>query len=87
MTQKIYDQIEAQWKSRVKANYWTPKSKKYFNTQAEFFTGAMAALVAVNDNANLQEVEKTEEEKKSGHGAAMPPRWVFGIMRDKNFAK
>jgi hypothetical protein len=57
--EKALGEIEAQWFGRCKNFGYTPES------QADFFSGAMAARVA----AGME------------HANAMPPRWVTAIMR------
>lgn len=91
MNQQIYTAIEQQFKKRIEAarqqgEKLKPGSAAYIKKQAEFFTGAMAALVAVVDMNPAQlnnELTKGEgpEAKQRLHGKAMPPSWVFSIMR------
>lgn len=52
-------------------------SKKYKDAQCEFFCGAMAAWCATID----ADTTITDEQKKLFYGMAMPPKWVFGMMR------
>ncbi len=91
MNDTIYNRIEEQFKSRASSNpseYGKPGSKKYLNRQAEFFTGAMAAMVAISELSIITPTgKKTEEDIKASHGKALPPKWVFSIMRGDDIVK
>lgn len=62
---EIHARIEEHWQDRVKHQHL--KGKTLLTKQAEFFTGAMAALSAVG----LCDAE------------SMPPRWVISVMSDR----
>jgi hypothetical protein len=77
MNDKHYEYIEKQFKARMSNADVKPTSKKYKDAQADFFSGAMSAMcAAIDTNETL-----TSEQKKELYGKAMPPRWVFSIMR------
>lgn len=97
MNKAIYAHIEQQFKSRIAAarqqgDKLKPGSVSYNKKQAEFFTGAMAALVAVVNQspadieavfneAGGNKVELDPNYQQTLNGKAMPPSWVIGIMR------
>ncbi len=72
----VHAYIEQHWLKRAENQHLKPGTKKYLDTQAEFFTGAMAALCGMSENEN-----------KQPDGSCMPPKWVFGIMRGEMIAK
>jgi hypothetical protein len=78
MTDQIYQQIEQVCSERAKRFGIKPKSKKYLDMQAEFLSGAMAAMVAMGEKTPHNLEHFTLEEV---HGKSMPPHWIFGIMR------
>lgn len=83
----IYNRIEEQFKQRVSScpsAYGKPGSKKYSDQQAEFFTGAMAALIAIVESEQPLDLPADMKER---HGLAMPPKWVISIMRGDVIAK
>ena len=59
---EIYARIDEHWRGRVKHQHL--KGEELLTKQAEFFTGAMAALSAVG----LCDAE------------SMPPQWVIPVM-------
>jgi hypothetical protein len=66
---KAWDEVIEQWKSRCDAmRYRTTKER--LALQAEYFTGAMAAMVAVGVD----------------HGKAMPPRIILSCMTGTDLA-
>lgn len=73
MNDAIYAAVERQFESRVAANNIKKGSVKYLKMQAEFYTGAMAALVAIIEQPTF--VKETKDMAR-----AMPPRWVCPIM-------
>jgi hypothetical protein len=103
MNKAIYARIEQQFKSRIEAarqqgDKLKPGSVSYHKKQAEFFTGAMAALVAVFEQSQADieaiyteaagnAVEVHPDMVKRLHGKAMPPKWVFGILRGEDLLK
>lgn len=88
MNKAIYAHIEQQFKSRIAAarqqgDKLKPGSVSYQKKQTEFFTGAMAAMVAVFNQspADIAAIFAEAKDVKELHGKAMPPSWIFGIMR------
>jgi hypothetical protein len=73
MNDAIYKAVEEQFESRIKANNIKKGSAKYKHMQAEFFTGAMAAFIAIISQPTFI---KTSDDM----GQAMPPKWIFPIM-------
>lgn len=100
MNKAIYTAIEQQFKSRVEAfrqqgDKLKPGSVTYQRKQAEFFSGAMAALVAVTgqpladieavfNEAAGSNVEVNKDYQKIMHGKSMPPHWVIAIMSGRD---
>ncbi len=80
MTNEIYTSIEQQFESRMKAHRIGKDSPKYKKAQSEFFTGAMAALVAIIQQPTF--IKETTD-----IGKAMPPKWVFSIMTNDTIIK
>jgi len=64
----------------MKANEIKKGSDKYIKAQAEFFTGAMAALIAIIQQPTF--IKETTD-----MGKAMPPMWVFPIMTGEVIVK
>lgn len=58
--------IEQRWRDRAKAQYLVPGSRTYLNMELEFFTGAMAAIHALDPEAT--------DDKLS---ALVPTAWVI----------
>lgn len=98
MNKAIQKRVVEQFKSRLHAQTmgktFNPRSQKHQNRQADFFTGAMAALIAVFEQSpdDIAAIFKeagatpgymgpTPNSLKLLHGKAMPPSWVFGLMR------
>lgn len=97
MNPAIIAHIEQQFKSRLEASRQQGKSLKpgsvaYRAMQTEFFTGAMAALVAVVNQPpdTIEQIfnaaagsnpEIDSNYQQTLNGKAMPPKWVFSIMR------
>ncbi len=73
MNDAIYAAVERQFEARIAANNIKKGSAKYLKMQGEFYTGAMAALVAIIEQPTF--VKETKD-----MGLAMPPKWVFPIM-------
>lgn len=84
MNTEIYSRIEEQFKNRAKENFPKPSSKKFKDAQAEFFCGAMAAMIAISENNNPG---ISEQERKELNGKCMPPKWVIGLMRGDDLTK
>lgn len=97
MNKAIYNRIKTQFAARVQSartqgDTLKPQSAAYQKKQAEFFTGAMAAMVAIFEQS-ADTIEKIFNDAAGSkpeidpnylqtlHGKAMPPAWVFGIMR------
>lgn len=95
MNKAIKKRIVEQFKSRLHAQTmgktFNPRSQKHQNRQADFFAGAMAALIAVCEQspdeiaAIFKETGATQgytpNSLKALYGKAMPSEWVFGLMR------
>lgn len=97
MNSAIIAHIEQQFKQRIEAarqqgEKLKPGSAAYVKKQTEFFTGAMAALVAIAgqsltdiekifDEAGGKSAFRSDKAQQTLNGKAMPPKWVFGIMR------
>jgi len=65
ITAAIERQIEAQWRSRAKAQGYRPGSVRYRCAELEFFVGAMAAMEALTGDSSR----------------SCTPRWVIAGMR------
>lgn len=59
----IYKKIEETWHSRARTRHL--KGEKLLEDQAEFFAGAMAAMIAIG----------------VPDGQAMPPKWVIATIQ------
>ncbi len=57
--------IEAQWRTRARAQGYRSGSQRYQRAELEFFVGAMAAMEALTGDP----------------AASCPPRWVIAGMR------
>lgn len=79
MTEAIYKAVEEQFESRIKANNIKKGSAKYKHMQAEFFTGAMAAFLAI--------IAQPEFVKPYDNAKGMPPHWIFPIMTGELIVK
>ena len=77
MTHEQMQAVETSFLRRMQVQGVKKGSKQFFNAQTEFFCGAMAALVSLIPD------ELPDAEKNKLLGEAMPPRWVFGLMRPK----
>ena len=64
-TSEIYEAVEAHWRGRIETQ--NLQGDRLREAQADFFTGAMAALVATG----------------MPHGEAMPPRWVVPLVSQR----
>lgn len=100
MNQAIYNSIIERFAARInhassQGEKLKPTSAKFQQRQAEFFAGAMSALVAVFEQspADIEkifndavgpEVKTHAEYVTKLHGKAMPPSWVISIMRGDN---
>jgi hypothetical protein len=88
MTEAIYSRIEEQFKNRAKEWDLKPGSMAYKKHQAHFFSGAMAAMVAVVEFPDdVKQLFTDVPDLKARHGRAMPPKWVFGIMGGDDLIK
>lgn len=68
---EIQNKIETVFRGRVEMIHAYATEEEYLKAQAEFFSGAMAAMVALG-------VE---------NGQAMPPRWVIPAMVGEKILK
>lgn len=75
MTGEQIAKVEQQFRQRLEAHGVALNTKrpsaKVLKMQAEFFTGAMAAIVAV-------------EGVDANGGAPLPPKWVISIMSGRS---
>jgi hypothetical protein len=49
----MLDAIEAQWISRMRAQCRNPRGKRYEDAEIEFFTGAMAGMIAADPSLQV----------------------------------
>ena len=74
--QELRAAVEKAWLSRAEAQELKPGTMKYKRAEVEFFTGAMAALNAVEPSPVAD-----------GLGPLVPASWIFAIMRGDQVAK
>ena len=80
---KIIAAIELSFRNRMASGNVKTGCAAYKKAKTEFFIGAMAGMNAVKEAGEFKNSEELSEQSLAG--LIMPPKWVFGIMRNDEF--
>lgn len=72
----VRQRIEQAWRGRVKAQGFPSKGIKYQKLELEFFLGAMAAINAMDPNAEADKLSRL-----------VPPAWVICPMSGRSIVE